>query len=104
MEKKKAISIILILILVILGVVYFMIQNKQFPQSSPVTKDDVCLYLSNIQPYDCENRECKIKSEDNDYWNIYYRCPDPEQFPRGQLYDLKVNKNTNEIEVIGLTN
>ena len=104
MEKKKIFLVVSISILIILGSVYFIIKNNQSSQSSSSISVDVCTYLSDIPPYDCDKAECNIKSEDDNYWNIFYRCPGPEHFPLGQGYDLKVDKNTKKIEIIGLTN
>ena len=98
--EKKIFLVVLISILIILSGVYFIIKNNQ---SSSVFVD-VCSYLSDVPPYDCDKAECNIKSEDDNYWNIFYRCPGPEHFPRGQGYNLKVDKNTKKIEIIGLTN
>lgn len=64
MEKKKIIPIILISALIVLGVSYLLINNNQ---SSSIIHKDVCSYLSETSPYDCDNHECKIKSEDDNY-------------------------------------
>ncbi len=72
-------------------------------QSSLSAEEDICLYLSNISPYDCENHKCSV-DDISSYRDVFYVCPGPEEFPMGQGYFLKVSKKSGNIEVTGLTN
>jgi hypothetical protein len=101
MEKKKIITIIIILITILI-VISIIIQRNQLSQLSLDTEDNVCLYLSNIPPYNCKNYKCNIKNEGIIYWDVFYMCPN--KGPIGQGYSLSVSKITKKIKVIGLTN
>lgn len=85
-------------------IIFFLFKQNSSSQFPLNKEKDVCNYLSQNPDYTCESYECKIEADNGDYWEVFYRCPGPENYPLGQSYILNIEKKTGNIEIEDLTN
>ena len=99
--KKKIIFVVSIL--VVIGVVFFILRNKETTPSL-LSNATVCDYINNNFQNRCSNGICSLSETTENNWTVFYSCPGPVSFPMGQGYSLIVDKKSGKIEINGLTN